>query len=142
MIYHFRIHNDIDGFWAECIELPGCMTQADSLKKLHINSKEVLDLYLDEPENSRIVFPLPDESIEESDAVIGVKADSAVAFAFYLRMIRLNHKLTQRDAAKMLHFKNLYSYQRLESSKKANPELKTLEKIREVFPEFDLNLVV
>ena len=42
-----------------------------------------------------------------------------------------------------VRLKHLYSYQRLESSKKANPELKTLiGKIKEAFPDFDLNMII
>lgn len=33
MQYHFRIHKDQDGLWAECVELPGCMTQAAKKKE-------------------------------------------------------------------------------------------------------------
>lgn len=50
--------------------------------------------------------------------------------------------MTQREAAKLLGMKNIYSYQRLESGKTANPELLTLVKIKKVFPEIDLDDVV
>lgn len=142
MYYHFKIHNDSDGLWAECIELEGCVTQADSMEELQKNMKEALDLYLDEPADSKIIFPMPDNSIELKEDVVKVKVDSQIAFAFYLRENRLKNHKTQKEMAKMLGLKHLYSYQRLESSKKANPELKTLEKLKEVFPEFDLNMVI
>jgi len=142
VVYHFKIHEEQEGLWAECMELKGCLTQGESLQELMRNMKEALDLFLDEPENSGIPFPLPNESICEMENVVRVKVDPSVAFAYYMRITRLKHNMTQRDAAKMLNFKNLYSYQRLESSKKTNPELKTLEKIKKAFPEFDLNLVV
>ena len=85
---------------------------------------------------------MPDETIKLKDNVVKVKVDSQIAFAFYLRENRLKNNKTQKEMAEMLGFKHLYSYQRLESSKKANPELKTLEKLKEVFPEFDLNMVI
>lgn len=31
MFYHFKIHKEENKFWAQCLELPGCITQADSL---------------------------------------------------------------------------------------------------------------
>jgi antitoxin HicB len=142
MYYHFKIHNDPDGLWAECIELKGCATQADSIEELQENMKEALDLYLDELADSKMIFPLPDDTITLKDNVVKVKVDSQIAFSFYLRENRLRNNKTQKEMADMLGFKHLYSYQRLESSKKANPELKTLEKLKEVFPEFDLNMVI
>jgi antitoxin HicB len=50
--------------------------------------------------------------------------------------------LTQKQTAALLGFKNLYSYQRLESPKSANPELATLAKIKSVFPDFDLGALI
>jgi antitoxin HicB len=46
--------------------------------------------------------------------------------------------MTQKDVAKLMGFKNLYSYQRLEKAKTANPELSTLVQIKRLFPELDL----
>ncbi len=34
MYYHFRIHGEEDGFWAECLELTGCDTEGDDLDEL------------------------------------------------------------------------------------------------------------
>ncbi len=142
MFYHFTVHNDSDGLWAECIELEGCITQAENIEELKKNMKEALDLYLDEPADSKIIFSLPNKAIKETNVVIQVKVEPQIAFSFYLRLLRLQHHLTQKQVSDMLEFKNIYSYQRLESSKKANPELKTLVRIKEIFPEFDLNFVV
>ena len=36
---------------------------------------------------------------------------------------------------------NIYSYQRLESPKKANPSLLTLNKIKKIFPELNLDMI-
>lgn len=142
MYYHFKIHHNSDGFWAECIELSGCLTQANSMKELLVNIREALNLYLDEPAESAAVFSLPKKNIKETKNIVKVKVAPKIAFAFYLRMLRLKHNLTQKEIAQKLGFKNLYSYQRLESSKKANPELITLGKIKEILPDFDLNLLV
>ena len=59
MVYHFRVHEENDGFWAECLELAGCSTQADSRDELLENAREALNLYLHEPDDSQITFPLP-----------------------------------------------------------------------------------
>jgi antitoxin HicB len=142
MYYHFKIHNDSDGLWGECIELEGCSTQADTMEELKNNMEEALNLYLDEPANSKTIFPFPDTTVKNSKNIAKVKVDPQIAFANYLRMLRLKHHMTQKQTAQKLGLKHLYSYQRLESSKKANPELRTLEKIKEVFPEFNLDLVL
>lgn len=53
-------------------------------------------------------------------------------------MERLKRKWTQKATAKELGIP-LYSYQRLEDSKTANPEWKTLIKLRRLFPRLNLN---
>ncbi len=50
MKYHFQIHKENKGFWAECIELKGCVTQGDTLEELCDNIEEALTLYLEEPD--------------------------------------------------------------------------------------------
>lgn len=46
MEYRFKIHKEGNGFWAQCLELPGCVTQGDSLEKLFANMQEALSLFL------------------------------------------------------------------------------------------------
>jgi len=142
MKYHFKMHRSKKGFWAEGVELPGCKSQGDSVEELRKNLSEALDLFLEEPPESPICFPLPDSSIIESKSILQVRVSSRVAFAFLLKRMRLSHELSQREVAESMGFKNLYSYQRLESAEKANPALETICKIKQVFPEFSLDAVV
>ena len=139
MRYHFKIHKEDDGFWAECLELEGCNTQADTPQQLEKNMSEVLDLYFSEPEDSKVIFPLPDETIRKALDIIKVKVDPQVAFAFLLRRYRMVKKLTQQDIAKKMGWKNIWSYQRLE--KTANPTLDKLSKFQDAFPDLDIHLV-
>jgi predicted RNase H-like HicB family nuclease len=44
--YEFIVHEEADGFWAECVEFSGCKTQADNLMDLQVKVKEALELYL------------------------------------------------------------------------------------------------
>ncbi len=141
MKYHFRVKKEEVGFSAACIELEGCRTQGDTHEELEANMAEVLNLYLDEPATSKTIIPLPRTAPRGRD-IAAVVVEPKIAFAAYLRCLRLSNKMTQKQVAKMLGFKNLYSYQRLESSKTANPELLTLAKLKEVFPEFALDDVV
>ena len=138
MKYHIRIHKEKGGFWAECIELSGCITQGDSIEELCDNMEEALNLYIEEPEDSKMQAPLPNPKLATSKTVVEVPVEPSIAFVFLLRYYRLKHRLTQQRAAKMMGFDNIYSYQRLET-KRCNPSLRTFSKIKEVFPEFSLD---
>lgn len=48
MKYHFKIHKKGNGFWAQCIEFPGCVTEGDTIQELQANMREALNLYLQE----------------------------------------------------------------------------------------------
>ncbi len=141
MRYHFRVKKEGRGYWAQCVELEGCRTQGDTREELDENMQEALNLYLDEPEDSRAIYSLPKRSVGGKN-VVEVQVEPKVALAFQLRMLRLRKHLTQKQAADLIGLKGLYSYQRLESSKTANPEYVTLVRIKKAFPEFDLEKLV
>lgn len=136
MKYHFRVHKEGKGHWAECVELSGCVTQADTLAELGDNMHEALNLYLDEPEDSRVLFPLPRKRVFGKN-IVPVEVDPQIALAFLLRRERLKKKWTQVVVARLLGIP-LYSYQRLENAKTANPEWKTLTKLLRLFPGLDI----
>ncbi|OHD67385.1 MAG: hypothetical protein A2W19_00270 [Spirochaetes bacterium RBG_16_49_21] len=138
MFYHFKIHKEPNGYWAESIELKGCVTQADSLEQLYLNMEEALNLYLNEPENSKVTFPLPQRNIIGKN-IVKISVDPKIAFAMKMKIFRSKKGLSQRQVADLLGMKNIYSYQRLESAKKANPNLSTIARIKEVFPEFNID---
>ena len=140
MTYHFNVHEDEKGFWAECVELSGCVTQAESFDELELQCKEALNLYLEEPKDSKMVFPLPNESLDSDKTLIKAEVDPEIALAVLLRFYRFNSKLTQKQMAEMLGMKNLYSYQRLE--KRSNPTLSIIKKIHTVFPEIRIEKIV
>ncbi len=133
MNYHFSVNKEPNGFWAECNELPGCVSQADSLDELKKACAESLNLYLEEPKDSKMVFPLPNESLDDDVSLLKVVVDPEIALAVLLRHYRDDKKLTQKQVAEMLGMKNIYSYQRLE--KKSNPTLSIMKKIHTIFPD-------
>ena len=192
MHYHFKVNKETNGYWAQCIELDGCITQADTLDELKANMEEVLNLYLDEPNTSDMIFSLPNqtegqdyqnildlENREDSHdtpndynrqnrqdnqavhdkgakqnkenkqtkpnttgdqgEIFKVKVYPQVAFAMIIRMLRLKKSLTQTQTANLLGMKNLYSYQRLESSKHLNPSLTMLMRLKHIFPELKVD---
>jgi predicted RNase H-like HicB family nuclease/DNA-binding XRE family transcriptional regulator len=138
MTYHFRIHEE-DGFWAECVELDGCVTQGQDRAELEKNMHEALNLYLEEPGSSTVVFPAPASETCGND-VVAVEVDPSTAFSFQLRQLRLRHNMTQKEAAERLGMRNLYSYQRLE--RRSNPSLSTIKKVKNLFPELSLDAVL
>lgn|SRR3990167_1548879 len=141
MKYHFKIHKEGRGYWAECIELKGCNTEANNKKQLKKNMREALNVFLDDPPNSDAVFHLPVPSLHGRN-IVAVAADPKIAFAFYLRIVRLSHGLTQKEASKKLGFKNIFSYQRLEASRTANPQLATIIELKKIFPDFKLEYIL
>lgn len=136
MKYHFKFHKDESGYWAECIELKGCMTQADTLEELIKNAEEALNLYLDEPADSKLSFPLPKKSVTGKN-ILEVAVEPRIAFANRIKQLRIKHHYTQQQLAESLGMKNIYSYQRLEKS--GNPTLATISKIKKIFPELRID---
>ena len=137
MKYHFKIHHDGEGYWSECVELKGCVSQGKTRDELLHNLQEALNLYLDEPEDSRVIFPLPRRRVAGRN-IITMPVDPHIALAFLVRRERLQRKWTQKQTAEQLGMP-LYSYQRLESSTTANPEWKTLIRLCTVFPTLRLS---
>lgn len=135
MVYHFKVHKESRGYWAECVELEGCQTQGDTMEELKINAGEALNLFLSEPEETGVLFPLPLRKTKKDSKVFQVPVEPGVALSLMLKHLRAKRKLTQQKAAELLGFANIYSYQKLESPKTSNPELKTLKKLKYVFPE-------
>jgi len=142
MFYHFKIHKDNDGLWAECLELVGCQTQADSIDELQENMKEVLNLFLSEPTDSKMIFPMPIQKKMKTKNIIEVEVDPSVAFSLLMRMTRLKKRLTLREMTEKLNYKNINTYAKLENAKTANPELRTLAKIKKVFSDFPIGLLL
>jgi len=141
MFYHFKIHREGKGYWAECLELEGCHTQGENLQQLKSNMAEALNLYLSEPFHSKIIFPLPLEKKGPSKNVERVNVEASIAFSILLRRMRLQKKLTLREMASKLNYKNINTYVKLEKPKQANPELKTIASIQKIFRDFPIALI-
>jgi predicted RNase H-like HicB family nuclease/DNA-binding XRE family transcriptional regulator len=140
MKYHFKIHKEGAGFWAECLELPGCVTEADSKEELFSNMQDALNTYLEEPEDSHYVAPLPKARIQLSRTVVEVPVDPSVALAFSIRRQRIKNGLTQKEVAEQLGMKQVYSYQRLE--RRCNPTFDLLYKLASLFPSLSFDRVL
>ncbi len=137
MKYHFKIHKEGSGFWSECVELEGLLTQADTKEELWENMQDALNLYLQEPAESDYLAALPNPKLSKKSNLVQVSVDPEIAFAFMVRYHRMKKRLTQKQAAKKMGFKSLYSYQRLE--KKCNATLEMIAKIKGLFPDFSID---
>lgn len=141
MKYHFKVNKEKNGYSAVCIELPGCITQANTLNRLEKNMSDALNLYLDEPNDSKVICQWPKKNLKGKN-IYNVEVNPRVAFSFALRMARLSRKLTQRQAADLIGIVgSLNNYQRLENSDTANPVLETIVRIKRAFPDFPLDLI-
>lgn len=110
MKYHFKIHKEKDGYWAECFELDGCFTQADTKEELYANMEESLNLYLEEPEDYKIDFPVAKQRMKKQANIEQVSVDSKIAFSILLKKARKEQNLTQSKMAKFLNYSSVYSY--------------------------------
>lgn len=135
MRYHFKVRKDRrGGYWAEGVELTGCRSEGDTMRELKENLGEALNLYLAEPQGSRLIFPTPKKHLKLTRTLIAIEVDPRVAFATMMRNLRLTQKLTQKEMKARLGIKHLSDYQRLEDPRRANPRLLTLKKIKTAFP--------
>jgi predicted RNase H-like HicB family nuclease len=141
MKYHFRTHREGHIYWAECLELESCLSQADTELELLDSMHEALNLYLSEPDSPKTIFSLPKKRAVGGH-IAQVSVDPKIAWVILLRNARLSKGWTQRQAANALGMKSIYAYQKLESVKLANPELSTIVKIKAIFPELRLDWVV
>jgi len=138
MKYHFKVHKEGTGYWAYCLEFDACVTQADSMDELKKNMEEALNLYLEEPADSDLLFPPPNKKLSGRN-IAEVQVHPSVAIANRIREVRVKNKLTQHKMKDVLGIKNLSNYQRLEDPLRSNPQWDTLVNIKKHFPQFQLD---
>ncbi len=123
-------------YMVEFPDLPGCLTEGESLDDAKINAREALTGYL------ASIFErehrIPDPSKIKGRNVYSIEPEPEVSVPILLRKLRVKKKLTQGDIAKVLGI-SYQAYQRLEKPGKSNPTLKTLERLAKVFNK-DLRL--
>jgi antitoxin HicB len=123
------IHSD-KSYLVEFPDLPGCLTEGDSLDDAIHNAREALTGYLASIFERNLKIPEPSKMKVRNIHMI--EPEPEVAVPVFLRKQREARKLTQSDVAKVLGI-SYQSYQRLEKPGKSNPTLKTLERLAKVF---------
>ncbi|MGL1890142.1 MAG: type II toxin-antitoxin system HicB family antitoxin [Spirochaetaceae bacterium] len=136
MIYHFELHKEEDGFWAECVELDSCMSEGKTIDELKSNLKEALDGVLQTSFGHNFEHPMPQDELNNDNKYLKIEPSSDIAFSVLLRHYRISHRKTQESMKGALGMKSRNSYVKLEQ--KGNPTLKTLVKIVKTFPDFPL----
>ena len=74
MIKNFTIvihkaEEDETGYWAECLELPGCFTEGDTIEEIKENMREAIQVYLENTDLKEIKEIITDTiSLEVANA--------------------------------------------------------------------------
>jgi len=127
---------DDRSYLVEFPDLPGCLTEGDTLDDAKLNAREALTGYLASIFERE--YKIPDPSEMKGRNIYMIEPEPEVSVPILLRKLRVKKKLTQGDIAKVLGI-SYQAYQRLERPGKSNPTLKTLERLAKVFGK-DLRL--
>lgn len=107
-------------------DIPEAFSYGKSLEEAKKNAAEVLALMLEDAD------AFPEASSVAGADYYSIPLDSAVAFTIWLKSERRKRGLTQTEVADRLGVK-YQVYQKLEKAGTANPTLKTLVKLEQVF---------
>lgn len=78
LAYHFKIHKEGSGFWAQCLELPECLAEGSSKEELKKNMKIALNEYFLESERILRYVPPSAAFIKTGRSVVEVEVDPSV----------------------------------------------------------------
>ncbi|MDR1505559.1 MAG: type II toxin-antitoxin system HicB family antitoxin [Treponema sp.] len=125
MVYNCTIEKEGDEYIAQFPDMPNIVTCGFSREEALAMAKEALDGCL-EADISR-GLPIPPPVYKE-----GYPVPVTNHIALSLRLRELRGEQSQTDIARKLGL-SYQSYQRLENPRKANPTVKTLERIARVY---------
>jgi len=125
--YALRVHKaEEGGYWAEFPDLPGCVTEGDTLKETLDNAREALSGWIASKFERN--FEVPAASSVKGKNVHLVEPFPEVEVPLVLRKIRTEIGLSQKEVAKKLHI-TYQTYQMWENPASANPTIKQLAKV-------------
>lgn len=137
MIYYTKVHLDEDGgYWTEFPDFQTPGSEGNSLEEALENSKEALEGILESLFDRECNIPAP--KVRKGKNYYPIKVDVSIATPIILRKLRLAHNLTLKQLARKLGI-SYQSYQTLETLRKSNPTMKTLDKLADVY-NIDLTL--
>ena len=127
--YHLKVHKYGDTFWGEFPDLEGCFTDGASKEELAANAVEALTGWISSVIKRGFKIPKPTFRAPGS---IPIPLPLAMGVALQLRWIRQSKHLSQQEVARRLGI-SYQAYQRFENPVKANPNLKTLERLSNIY---------
>ena len=125
MVYRCTIEKEGDLFWAQFPDMPNVLTYGNSHEHALEMAKEALEGCLESDIPRGLPIPPPEYS-----GGYPVAVSSHIALSILLRSLRGG--MSQTEVASRLGL-SYQAYQRLENPRKANPTVKTLEKIARVY---------
>ena len=128
LAYPAHIEKQDDGYLVSFPDLVNIVTYGASLEEALHNAEEALNGCIESDFERNFVIPSPAAILSENTYNIPVAPHIAVAMM--LRALRADRP--QTEVARQLNI-SYQVYQRLENPRKANPTVKTLEKIARVF---------
>jgi antitoxin HicB len=124
MNYYFEVHPEPEGGYSITFpDLPGVITEGDTIEECRRNAEEALNGYLEVSISHGL---LPNQPIFIGTLEHEIEVAPHIVIAIELRKIRGN--ISQAVIASKLGIP-YQSYQRLENPVKGNPTIKTLEKV-------------
>jgi len=127
--YYLKVHKDGDTYWGEFPDLEGCFTDGTTREELAANAAEALIGWISSVIERGFKIPKPTYRAPGS---IPVSLPLPMGVALQLRWIRESKHLSQQEVARRLGI-SYQAYQRFENPVKANPNLKTLEKLSNLY---------
>ncbi len=113
-------------YTVEFPDLPGCVTFGETIDEAKVMAQEAISGYLASIFDRGFKIPVPSKM--KGKETYPISPESAVLVPILLRKIREEEHLNQTEAAKRLKI-SYQSYQKFENPKKANPRIKTIEKV-------------
>jgi len=125
MVYNCTIEQEGDMLIVQFPDMPNIQTYGTTHEEALAMAKEALDGCLESDISRGIPIPLP---VFKKGHAVAVSSHIAIA----LQLRKLRGQQSQTDIARKLGL-SYQAYQRLENPLKANPTVKTLEKIARVY---------
>ncbi len=128
LAYPARIAKDDQAYLVTFPDLENVVTYGVTLEEALLNAEEALNGCLESDFERNFIIPEP--SALSGDGIHRIPVAPHIAVAILLRALRGGR--SQVDVARQLNI-SYQVYQRLENPRRANPTVKTLEKIARIF---------
>jgi predicted RNase H-like HicB family nuclease/DNA-binding XRE family transcriptional regulator len=121
--YQAKITKAEDGYSVEFPDLSGCFSSGETLEEALENSREALDLYLEEARDPK--WKVPHAKERRGKNYYWITPSLEIAIPLTIRELREKSGRTQPQAAKILNM-TVQQYQKMEYPRKSNPTTKSL----------------